>query len=148
MIIWSCVDTPNNKPKEIVWTPVIVKKKYVENETTKDLLFDTGNWHSVNHIIVDSNNKIWQIPAKINQKNTNFFTIKYSFFVPFFIFAISTHICRGISPIRPTPAHSRGAPRAAKPNTNQHFLHTYKLIAPLETITTSLKHSLHSAKHA
>jgi hypothetical protein len=60
VIIWSCVDTSNNKPKETVWTPVIVKKKYVENETTKDLLFDTGNWYSVNHIIVDSNNKIWE----------------------------------------------------------------------------------------
>ena len=60
MIVWSCVDATNSKPKKIVWKPVIVKKKYVENETTKDLLFDTGNWHSVNHIIVDSNNNIWE----------------------------------------------------------------------------------------
>lgn len=64
IVVCSCVGTPNNKPKDVVWTPVIVKKKYVENETTKDLLFDTGNWHSVNHIIVDSNNKIWEDVAK------------------------------------------------------------------------------------
>ena len=60
MIVWSCVDGTESKPKKVVWTPVIVKKKYVENETTKDLLFDTGNWHSVNHIIVDNNNAIWE----------------------------------------------------------------------------------------
>jgi hypothetical protein len=60
IIVCSCVDTTNNKPREVAWTPVIVKKKYVENETTKDLLFDTGNWHSVNHIIVDKNNNIWE----------------------------------------------------------------------------------------
>lgn len=60
VIVCSCADTTNNKPKEATWTPVIVKKKYVENETTKDLLFDTGNWHHINHIIVDNNNKIWE----------------------------------------------------------------------------------------
>lgn len=61
VFVSSCVIAPqNDKPKSVVWTPVIVKKKYIENETTKDLLFNTGNWHSVNHIIVDKNNKIWE----------------------------------------------------------------------------------------
>jgi 1,2-phenylacetyl-CoA epoxidase PaaB subunit len=55
----SCGEQTKEKPKEIVWTPVIVKKKYSENDVTKDIVFGTGNWHSTNYYIVDKNNKIW-----------------------------------------------------------------------------------------
>lgn len=44
------------KPK---WKPVIVKKKYVENTVTKDLIFGTGNWHSTDRYIIDKTGKMW-----------------------------------------------------------------------------------------
>ena len=47
-----------NAPHE--WKAVVVKKKYSENQVTKDIVFGTGNWHSVEHFIVDNNNKVWR----------------------------------------------------------------------------------------
>jgi hypothetical protein len=38
---------------------IIVADKYAENTTTKDLLFGTGNWHTVDRYIIDSSGKIW-----------------------------------------------------------------------------------------
>lgn len=46
-------------PPPKVWKPVVVKKKYSENQVTKDIVFGTGNWHSTEYFIVDKNNKIW-----------------------------------------------------------------------------------------
>ena len=59
VLLASCVEQAKEKPKEIVWKPVIVKKKYSENDVTKDIVFGTGNWHSTDYYIVDKNNKIW-----------------------------------------------------------------------------------------
>ena len=59
VLLASCVEQAKEKPKEIVWKPVIVKKKYSENDVTKDIVFGTGNWHSTDYYIVDENNKIW-----------------------------------------------------------------------------------------
>jgi hypothetical protein len=42
-----------------VWKPVVVKKKYSEQSVTKDLVFGTGNWHDIEHYIVDTNGKLW-----------------------------------------------------------------------------------------
>ena len=54
----SC-EIKEEPPKPIVWKPVVVKKKYSENQVTKDIVFGTGNWHSTEYYIVDVNNKIW-----------------------------------------------------------------------------------------
>jgi hypothetical protein len=59
VLLASCGERVNEKPKEIVWKPVIVKKKYSENDVTKDIVFGTGNWHSTDYYILDTNNKIW-----------------------------------------------------------------------------------------
>lgn len=59
ILLVSCTDQPNQNPKQIVWKPIIVKKKYSENQVTKDIVFGTGNWHSTDYYIVDKNNKIW-----------------------------------------------------------------------------------------
>jgi len=60
ILIASCEDSPREQPKKVVWTPVVVKKKYSENEVTKDIVFGTGNWHSTEYYIVDKNNHIWR----------------------------------------------------------------------------------------
>jgi len=61
LFIISCNETPQqpSEPKQIIFTPVVVKKKYTEQSVTKDIMFGTGNWHSTKRYIVDINNKIW-----------------------------------------------------------------------------------------
>ena len=59
ILLVSCTDQPKQNPKQIVWKPIIVKKKYSENQVNKDIVFGTGNWHSTDYYIVDKNNKIW-----------------------------------------------------------------------------------------
>lgn len=55
----SCEMPKLEPPKPKIWTPVIVKKKYSENQVTKDIVFGTGNWHNIDYYIVDKNNKLW-----------------------------------------------------------------------------------------
>jgi hypothetical protein len=43
-----------------VWKYIIVKNKYVENTTTRDWVFGTGNWHSTDRYIIDRSGKIWK----------------------------------------------------------------------------------------
>jgi hypothetical protein len=59
ILLVSCGEQSEQKPKQIVWKSLIVKKKYSENQVTKDIVFGTGNWHSTDYYIVDKNNKIW-----------------------------------------------------------------------------------------
>ena len=59
-VISSCVESSSPPVKPTI-NKIIVKKKYSENTVTKDLLFDTGNWHSISYYIVDSNNKIYNV---------------------------------------------------------------------------------------
>jgi hypothetical protein len=46
--------------QKTVWKYLIVKNKYVENTTTRDWVFGTGNWHSTDRYIVDRSGKIWK----------------------------------------------------------------------------------------
>lgn len=64
LVFASCEMPEPEPPKPKVWTPVIVKKKYSENQVTKDLVFGTGNWHNTEYYIVDKNNKIWSGVSK------------------------------------------------------------------------------------
>ena len=43
-----------------VWKYIIVKNKYVENTTTRDWVFGTGNWHSTDRYVIDRSGKIWK----------------------------------------------------------------------------------------
>jgi hypothetical protein len=46
--------------QKIVWKYIIVKNKYVENTTTRDWVFGTGNWHSTDRYVIDRSGKIWK----------------------------------------------------------------------------------------
>ena len=59
LVLASCKMPEPSPPPPKVWKPVVVKKKYSENQVTKDIVFGTGNWHSTEYYIVDKNNKIW-----------------------------------------------------------------------------------------
>ena len=59
VFLFAACEMQEQAPKPIVWKPVVVKKKYSENQVTKDIVFGTGNWHSTEYYIVDVNNKIW-----------------------------------------------------------------------------------------
>ena len=56
-ITFICSFTYQQKP---VWKYIIVKNKYVENTTTRDWVFGTGNWHSTDRYIIDRSGKIWK----------------------------------------------------------------------------------------
>jgi hypothetical protein len=56
-IAFICSFTYQQKP---VWKYIIVKNKYVENTTTRDWVFGTGNWHSTDRYIIDRSGKIWK----------------------------------------------------------------------------------------
>jgi len=46
--------------QKTVWKYIIVKNKYVENTTTRDWVFGTGNWHSTDRYVIDRSGKIWK----------------------------------------------------------------------------------------
>lgn len=56
-IAFICSFTYQQKP---VWKYIIVKNKYVENTTTRDWVFGTGNWHSTDRYVIDRSGKIWK----------------------------------------------------------------------------------------
>lgn len=56
-VAFICSFTYQQKP---VWKYIIVKNKYVENTTTRDWVFGTGNWHSTDRYIIDRSGKIWK----------------------------------------------------------------------------------------
>jgi hypothetical protein len=56
-VAFICSFTYQQKP---VWKYIIVKNKYVENTTTRDWVFGTGNWHSTDRYVIDRSGKIWK----------------------------------------------------------------------------------------
>lgn len=60
----SCVQKVEREKKNQVLEYVIVKKKYSEQTVTKDIVFGTDNWFSMDYYIVDQNNKVWSFVDK------------------------------------------------------------------------------------
>lgn len=64
----------NSESNKKVINEIIIKKKYSESDVTKDLLFNTGNWHSIDYYVVDINNNIHDVSRDVfiicNEKDT------------------------------------------------------------------------------